>query len=83
MSHEYAYLYDSNRHLSYNFDMFNTRNGQLNNTGMRTILTYLRKTTIRNIMYYYKNNQIEQENTITLNDNTTNEVKDESDFFRF
>lgn len=42
VTHEYAYLVDSNLHLSYDFTMFHRRSGTLNNRGLRQVFGDLR-----------------------------------------
>ncbi|KAL0841453.1 hypothetical protein ABMA28_015135 [Loxostege sticticalis] len=40
--HKYAYLLDSNRHLTYDYLMFNMRHGAINNKGMDNVLSNLK-----------------------------------------
>lgn len=42
-TYEYAYLLDSNLHLSYDYDMFTRRQGLLKNSGMRNIFSNIRE----------------------------------------
>lgn len=41
---EYAYLVDSNRNLSYDYDMFPKHSGKINNTAMKVIFQDVKKT---------------------------------------
>jgi hypothetical protein len=38
ITHKYAYFVDSNKNLSYDFDVYNKKTGALNNYGLRTVI---------------------------------------------
>lgn len=72
LSHEYAYVIDSNLQLSYDYDMFSRRNGKLNNVGMHNVFD--------NIKEFILN--LEIQNNIVNTDNYDQLTDNKSDFFR-
>lgn len=72
-THEYAYIFDSNRNLKYDHSMFHRKYGTLNNFGVSVIFKNLQKY-IEEIHYYKI--YTETENKILPNE------KENQDFFR-
>lgn len=80
LSHNYAYLFDSNLQLSYNSDMFSKFKGIINNKGMQNMFKNLKQLYTDIIECnndYINNNKIATE---ILNDSSSS-TKSETDFF--
>lgn len=79
ITHEYAWILDSNRNISYDFKMFVKRTGMLNNTGMKTVINDLYDliTYIDNNYYYEQmdnNNDKDIEGSSDTDDASGNEL---------
>lgn len=60
ITHEYAYILDSNRNLSYDHTMFHRRSGQINNRGLGQIFQ-----DITVFLYHLSDSFIDVDNTLT------------------
>lgn len=78
LTHEYAYIFDSNKKLKYDYSMFKNSSGSINNNGLRVMFKALKNYMI-GITKFYKNINVNETNAPNgkINGNKT-----ESTFFR-
>lgn len=71
LTHEYAYLLDSNAELTCGYQMFSAQQGHINGTGIKNIFTNLQRTII----------EIDTDNKTTTFNSSTSEIKHPDTFF--
>lgn len=71
LTHEYAYLLDSNADLNWSYDMFSAQQGHVNGTGMKNIFSNLQRMV----------SEIDAENDITISNSSTSDIGESGMFF--